>query len=80
MISGILASPGIAFGKVLLFEEKKIAVKYKKVSHETINQEKSKKKWKHTVTTIPDLSKTKISVTEIIVPRKNSPRDFWEFY
>ncbi|USS94179.1 phosphoenolpyruvate-protein phosphotransferase PtsI [Buchnera aphidicola] len=55
MISGIPASPGIVFGKALLFKEKKIKINLKKISKKNINieikkffqaREKSKKQLK----------------------------------
>lgn len=39
MISGILASPGIAFGKVLLLQKNKISINYNKIPTNKINQE-----------------------------------------
>ncbi|WP_343377713.1 phosphoenolpyruvate-protein phosphotransferase PtsI [Buchnera aphidicola (Formosaphis micheliae)] len=39
MISGILASPGIAFGKVLLIKEEKIIINEQKISDKNIDQE-----------------------------------------
>lgn len=39
MISGISASPGIVFGKVLLFKEKKIKINKKKISDQNIQIE-----------------------------------------
>jgi phosphotransferase system enzyme I (PtsI) len=39
MISGILASPGIVFGKALLFKEKKIKINIKKISKKNIDLE-----------------------------------------
>ncbi|CAL4318456.1 Phosphoenolpyruvate-protein phosphotransferase [Buchnera aphidicola (Eriosoma grossulariae)] len=39
MISGILASPGIAFGKVLLFIKPKIIINKNQISYESIDQE-----------------------------------------
>jgi len=39
MISGILASPGIAFGKALLLKEDEIVINRKKISAEQVDQE-----------------------------------------
>ncbi|MCU5771343.1 phosphoenolpyruvate-protein phosphotransferase PtsI [Erwiniaceae bacterium BAC15a-03b] len=39
MISGILASPGIAFGKALLLKEDEIVINRKKISAEEVDQE-----------------------------------------
>ncbi|EOB0938346.1 phosphoenolpyruvate-protein phosphotransferase PtsI [Salmonella enterica subsp. enterica serovar Cerro] len=39
MISGILASPGIAFGKALLLKEDEIAIDRKKISADKVDQE-----------------------------------------
>jgi len=39
MISGILASPGIAFGKALLLKEDEIVIDRKKISADKVNQE-----------------------------------------
>ncbi|XRX42572.1 MAG: phosphoenolpyruvate-protein phosphotransferase PtsI [Buchnera aphidicola (Eriosoma harunire)] len=39
MISGILASPGIAFGKIFLLESQKIKINYNKIPHNFINLE-----------------------------------------
>ncbi|CAK9885570.1 MAG: Phosphoenolpyruvate-protein phosphotransferase [Candidatus Erwinia impunctatus] len=39
MISGILASPGIAFGKALLLEEDEIVINRKKISADQVDQE-----------------------------------------
>ncbi|HBQ3756988.1 TPA: phosphoenolpyruvate-protein phosphotransferase PtsI [Klebsiella quasipneumoniae subsp. similipneumoniae] len=39
MISGILASPGIAFGKVLLLKEDEIVIDRKKISADKVDQE-----------------------------------------
>lgn len=42
MISGILASPGIALGKVLLIQEEEFSINYRKIPNENINQEINK--------------------------------------
>ncbi len=39
MISGILASPGIAFGKALLLKEDEIVIDRKKISADKVAQE-----------------------------------------
>ena len=39
MISGILASPGIAFGKALLLKEDEIVIDRKKISADQVDQE-----------------------------------------
>jgi phosphoenolpyruvate-protein kinase (PTS system EI component) len=39
MISGILASPGIAFGKALLLKEDEIVIDRKKISADKVDQE-----------------------------------------
>ncbi len=39
MISGILASPGIAFGKALLLKEDEIVINRKKISDDQVEQE-----------------------------------------
>ncbi|NUA45197.1 Phosphoenolpyruvate-protein phosphotransferase [Dickeya solani] len=39
MISGILVSPGIAFGKALLLKEDEIVVNRKKISADQVDQE-----------------------------------------
>ena len=39
MISGILASPGIAFGKALLLKEDEIVIDRKKISADKVEQE-----------------------------------------
>ena len=39
MISGILASPGIAFGKALLLKEDEIIIDRKKISADQVDQE-----------------------------------------
>ncbi|VFS64451.1 Phosphoenolpyruvate-protein phosphotransferase [Kluyvera cryocrescens] len=39
MISGILASPGIAFGKALLLKEDEIVIDRKKISADNVEQE-----------------------------------------
>lgn len=39
MISGILASPGIAFGKALLLIEDEIVINRKKISEDQVDQE-----------------------------------------
>ncbi|EFS3174406.1 phosphoenolpyruvate-protein phosphotransferase PtsI [Salmonella enterica] len=39
MISGILASPGIAFGKALLLKEDEIVIDWKKISADKVDQE-----------------------------------------
>ena len=38
MISGILASPGIAFGKALLLKEDEIVIDRKKISADKVDQ------------------------------------------
>ncbi len=39
MISGILASPGIAFGKALLLKEDEIVISRKKITDDQVEQE-----------------------------------------
>ena len=39
MTSGILASPGIAFGKALLLKEDEIVIDRKKISADQVDQE-----------------------------------------
>ena len=39
MISGILASPGIAFGKALLLKEDEIVIDRKKISADSVDEE-----------------------------------------
>ncbi|CAL4318151.1 phosphoenolpyruvate-protein phosphotransferase PtsI [Buchnera aphidicola] len=64
MISGILASPGIVFGKALLFKEKKININVKKISKKNINIEiekffKARKKSKKQLKEIQNQAKKK---------------------
>jgi phosphotransferase system enzyme I (PtsI) len=42
MISGILVSPGIAFGKALLLKEDDIVINRKKISADQVEQEVSR--------------------------------------
>ena len=57
MISGILASPGIAFGKALLLKEDEIVIDRKKISADQVDQERSVKKKKPSLKGISCYSK-----------------------
>jgi len=74
MISGILVSPGIAFGNALLLTEEKICINRNKIPHQSIQQE-VQKFIKGKFKTITQLKNIKLEVAKTF---KNNQEDIFE--
>ncbi|XBC38778.1 MAG: phosphoenolpyruvate-protein phosphotransferase PtsI [Buchnera aphidicola (Melaphis rhois)] len=74
MISGILVSPGIAFGNALLLTEEKICINRNKIPHQSIQQE-VQKFIKGKFKTITQLKSIKLEVAKTF---KNNQEDIFE--